>query len=331
MTLIACDISCDENSPYWTATLVLSDLNEFASKSVGDAFSVTLQSETFNLILDSKTLSRQSAAAPVYQWHGLSPLALFDAPYAQKTTVTYDQATLASVIVQELIGSVTWNLPDWIVPAGALALDNVTPLQAARSILAAIGGLIESQPDGTVICRLAHPVNIPDYPSTAAAFELFDDQVITSNTAYAALIGFNRVTVSNDIESQNTDADRLEYEAIDDYSGTVRGYLKTKRPVVLVHSGHPDTIITPLGYQTRTLTERVEFIDGEAQTQYPIHSIQSTDWQHDDLGNVTANGQTLTAAIAGYSLLNITYVIESLDYAVALAIDEEVQFILVEQ
>jgi hypothetical protein len=64
---------------------------------------------------------------------------------------------------------------------------------------------------------------------------------------------------------------------------------------------------------------------------YPVTAIVNLAWQHTGLGDVTAAGQALTAATSGYSLLRITYTTTSLDWRVALPVDEEVQFVLVDQ
>ncbi|MDO9189986.1 MAG: hypothetical protein Q7U24_08950, partial [Sulfurimicrobium sp.] len=109
-----------------------------------------------------------------------------------------------------------------------------------------------------------------------------------------------------------------------------RAYLATTRPVVLTHTGHTATVIASLGEVTRTETETVEFVEGRTSTRYPVAAIVSAIWQHTDLGTVIADGQNLVAATAGYSLLAVTYTTTSLDWRVALSIDEEVQFVLVD-
>ena len=211
-------------------------------------------------------------------------------------------------------------------------LENVTLLAAARNIVAAIGGIVESNPDGAVVCRRRHPVSIPQYGNVAAAHSLFDADVISASAQIAPMHGFNRVTVANEEGGSMASADRIEYVADEDdrNRGTVRAYLAVARAVVLAHTGHPSTVIASLGAVTRTEVETVEFIEGRAGTRYPVTAVLSAAWQHADLGTVTADGQTLIAATAGYSLLRIIYTTTSLDWRVALPIDQEVQFVLVD-
>ena len=53
--------------------------------------------------------------------------------------------------------------------AGRLMLEGATPLAAARNVVAAIGGIVESNPDGSVVCRRRHPVSIPQYGAATVA------------------------------------------------------------------------------------------------------------------------------------------------------------------
>jgi hypothetical protein len=144
--------------------------------------------------------------------------------------------------------------------------------------------------------------------------------------------GYNRVTIANEEGATGSGSDRIEFVADSDdpYRGTVRAYLSLSRPVVLVHTGHASTVVASLGAVTRTEAETVEFIEGQANTRYPVTTVMSIAWQHTDLGAVIADGQTLVAATPGYSLLRITYTTTSLDWRVALPVDEEVQFVLVD-
>jgi hypothetical protein len=131
-------------------------------------------------------------------------------------------------------------------------------------------------------------------------------------------------------------SNRVEYvaDAEDPNQGTVRAYLEVPRAglsnSVLAHTGHPDTVVTPLGDVTRVETETVEIIEGRGSTRYPVAALLAHTWQHSELGDVTADGQTLQAATAGYSLLRLTYTTTSIDWRVALARDEEVQFVLID-
>lgn len=330
--IVEATLSCDEESPVWIARVEIAAITDFAAIGIGDTITLALGLETFVLVVDGKTLSRTSVAEQRMELTAVSPVALFDAPFAGTIRYYEAGAVSARAAVEFLIGSVDWSLPDWIIPAGRLMLEGATPLAAARNIVAAIGGIVESNPDGTVVCRHRHPVSIPQYGQAIVAHSLFDADVMSAQAQIAPMRGYNRVTIANEEGGAGTSADRIEYvaDADDAYRGTVRAYLASQRAVVLAHTGHPSTVIATLGAITRTETETVEFIEGQASTRYPVTAIVNLAWQHTGLGDVTASGQSLMAATSGYSLLRITYTTTSLDWRVALPIDEEVQFVLVD-
>ncbi len=328
--LVSTTLSCDEDSPVWIASLDIAEVQDFARIAIGDLITLTLGLEVFKLIIDGKTLSRESAVEPRYTLSAVSPVARLEAPFAHPAPLYQTAAIAAHTAVINQIGPVDWQLPLWTIPAGRLMLQDVTPLAAARQIVNAIGGLLESQPDGRVICRRRHPISIPDYAHAAVVHTLNDGDIISSRAQIAPMRGFNRVTLANEEAATAASSDRIEYQAEDTQKGTVRVYRGALRAVQLVHTGHPATRLEALGEVSRTETERVEFIEGVASTRYPIDRVLASLWQHLDLGPLRWEGQTLTASTAGYSLLQITYVTHSLDWAVQLAAEEEVQFVLVD-
>jgi hypothetical protein len=330
--IVEATLSCDEESPVWIARVEIAAIADFAAIGIGDTITLALGLETFVLVVDGKTLSRTSVAEQRMELTAVSPVALLDAPFAGTIRYYEAGAIAAHEAVEFLIGPVDWSLPEWVIPAGRLMLEGATPLAAARNIVAAIGGIVESNPDGSVICRRRHPVSIPQYGAAAVAHSLFDADVMSAQAQIAPMRGYNRVTLANDEGGVSMSTDRIEYVAdIDDaYRGTVRAYLASARTLVLAHTGHPATVIATLGETTRTEIETVEFVEGRASTRYPVTAIVDLAWQHTGLGDVTAAGQTLTAATSGYSLLRITYTTTSLDWRVALPVDEEVQFVLVD-
>ncbi|WP_301101988.1 hypothetical protein [Propionivibrio sp.] len=330
--IVEATLSCDEESPVWIARVEITAITDFAAIGIGDTITLALGLESFVLVVDGKTLSRTSVAEQRMELTAVSPVALLDAPFAGAIRYYDAGAVTARAAVEFLIGPVDWQLPDWIIPAGRLMLEGATPLAAARNIVAAIGGIVESNPDGSVVCRRRHPMSIPQYGTTFVDHSLFDADVMSAQAQIAPMRGYNRVTLANDEGGVSASADRIEYvaDADDAYRGTVRAYLDTVRAVVLAHTGHSATVIATLGETMRTEIETVEFIEGRASTRYPVTVIVDLAWQHTGLGDVTAAGQNLTAATAGYSLLRITYTTTSFDWRVALPVDEEVQFVLVD-
>lgn len=325
-------LSCDEDSPVWIASIELAELADFAALGITDEISLTLGLETFRFIVDGKTLSRESMTGRRFEVTAVSPVALLDAPFAGTMSFHRNEATPAREAVELLVGALSWQLPVWVIPAGRLLLENVTPLQAARNIVASIGGIIESNPDGSLTARRRHPVSIPQYGSASVAHALFDSDVLTASSRIAPNRGYNRVTIANEEGAQAATSDSIEYtaDAQDARRGRVRASPNPERSVLLVHTGHQSTVITARGVVMRTETELVEFVEGKASVRYAISSITHTQWQHTDLGGVSAEGRTITSSVPGYSLLLLTYTTQSIDWDVALSFNEEVQFVMVD-
>ncbi|RKZ94022.1 MAG: hypothetical protein DRQ46_10610, partial [Gammaproteobacteria bacterium] len=73
-------------------------------------------------------------------------------------------------------------------------------------------------------------------------------------------------------------------------------------------SSHDDVIITPSTVPLyEELSETIEIVDGVGSTAQAVYDIISTDYQDDDMGNISHKGTSITTEINGTTLLNITY------------------------
>lgn len=172
-------LSLDEDSPVWIAEeILLADAVAWGQIALGDTLQFRVLEETWTLRVDGKGLSRPHVGELTLSLSAVSPLAWLDAPYAAAITLDNGegavsaQATVAALVAP--VGVVRWELDDWLIPAGAQAMSETTPLQAARAIVAAIGGLLESDPDGTPVARWRHPVSVPDYATATPDHVLLD-------------------------------------------------------------------------------------------------------------------------------------------------------------
>jgi hypothetical protein len=318
------EITCDESSPYITGTVELDNAFDYALFNVGDPIAVEYAYSIWNLIVDQKTLSRGESASHLYQLALISPLAKKDAPFHATITKIYTETKLASEVVFDLIGTNSWDMFDWYIPVEQLQFVDMTPLAIARKITAAVGGLIESLPNGNVVVRKT-------YPDVGTPLQLPDTDVISINETVAAQTLFNRLDIYNVPIANAGVNDYLEFivDKDDNTKGIVNAYPSPVRPVTLVHTGDPLTTITPLGYVTRTEPElNVEFKAGKAATKYPIDSIVSVSWNVINLGGVSYSGKNLSAAVAGESLLNISYKTSCYSFNVTGVAGDVTQFVL---
>lgn len=339
MGITQANLSCDESSPYWIADIQVGKVSDYSRIQVGDAVSlevaVSNTTEVYQFIVVSKHLSRGASGADIgCSLSCSSPLCLLDTPFSGNVEYTNSGGVLASTLVSNLLGSVIWSLTDWIIPAGEATFTGVSPLRAAQRVVEAIGGLIESNPDGSFVCRQKHPVSVPDYYTATPVHSLFDSDVISSQGMVGLMAGFNSLTLSNTGNGTST-SDQLEQVPHPDFpeDGTlkrVRATLAYERPVALAFTGNPATSTVDVGQVTRSETEVVEFKDGVGHTRYPITRIVSYSWNANDLGVVNFSGSQLTSAVKSYSLLSVTYNVTTRDWDVGLDLTQEVQFLILD-
>jgi hypothetical protein len=327
-------VSCDEGQYAWTAEVALASIDSYARTRIGDTIELDVLGEVFMLRVDSRTIDRELGYQR-YVIGAMSPLGFQDSPWAAETTIHYAEAVDARSAVEAIVNSVVqWHLPTWTIPAGALSMTGVTPLQAARAIVEAVGGVIESFPNGEINCRLRDPINIPDYATATVDHYFGDNDWVAVGSTDAPAKGFNRVIISNNTAVPTDNADKLEVvpDAADGSKQLIRAYLSSQRAVDLVHTGAPETVITSLGVVERTESEVIEFVAGKATLKYPALALTGLAWQHVDLGAVSLSGTVATSSVAnGYSLAAVSYTVRTVDWAVSLSLAEEVQFILVDK
>jgi hypothetical protein len=325
------ELSCDDGSSPWSATILLDDPAEFARLRVGDAITLQLGPTTAALMIDALQHSR--AESPIYQISALSPVARFGSPYA--APIRLGAAGMARAVCERLLEqAIDWRLPDWQLPESAAELED-TPLALAQQIIGAVCGRLESRLDGALIARPSAPVSPPQY-ATASAVRLGDDQLYAYSAQIDAPLIANRFVITSGDDASTADADQIQVEALvdadDPHAYTVRAYPTPWRPVELVHTGDSATAIAA---RTEIQTEHAELVEitaGTARLRYPVHAITATRWQYANLGAVRlSDPQTLTAGGAeSYSLLHITYRARAWEWRVTNARTETIQFLAVE-
>lgn len=352
---LALTITADEDSPYWQCEVSLKDAQNYILFQRDTPFIISLLGTEFYFIVDSRTLQRTIDDAGNYQevctLSGLSPLVRYASPRATKITKTWETPTLASAIVAELLGSVTWNLVDWMIPAYRLAADHAAPLDVARQIVEAVGGLIESQPSGSVVCRHRWPTSIAEL-GTAAVDHTFDERFIFSASEEPT-----QDELIDKVRIYDTEAgfqDRLEYVPNkigtddDPRHGILYAFPSPWREGLRMVTTRPSTIyVGTMTEGTRAIVagsetyppELLTFTERTASTQYPIMSLTTLDWLDEDLGTAlfTPYATTLEAgagSYSGYSLAEVQYVTRYLAVPVTCLEDVEeieAQFLLLEE
>lgn len=348
------NITADEDSNFYQCSIELSDPNHYTLLPRDSSITFDLFGTSYAFIVDNRSLQRSISDDGMLQLtssiSGLSPLCRYTSPRATKITKTWDTATNASAIVTELLGSVTWNLVDWVIPAYRFAADNAAPLELAKQIVEAAGGLIESQPDGSIVCRHRWPVSIADFGTATPDKTLYETRIYSSDESPANDILVDKVHI---LDQEASYQDRLEYVANkladgttdDPRHGILYAYLSPWRDSgISFATTRPSVILLGEATEgTRTIegdnSEIVTFTEGSSSVQYPVMSLNSVQWLDDDLGSVTVTpfSTSLTAGkgtYGGYSIARIAYVTKF--YSIPVTCTEpvaeiEAQFLLLEE
>lgn len=352
--VLSASISRDNGAYAWTASITLAKTGDYAEMAQDDEFMVDLYGETFNLIVDSKRLDRSTPETISMTISGISPSAKYAEPRGPLTTKTWG-AVMAKSAAEEALGeAIDWRIEDWMIPADRLSVTDAYPMAIAQQIAAAAGGIIQSNPDGSLTARYKYPISVPLWNTTSPDHVLTDDlDVISISELYPSSEKINRLTIGD--QESTSGSDKMEYEAdasssaypsistgntadTSGYSGVLRVYPSPWRTTfIIVHTGDVYVGLTSIGEVVRTIEkEMVEFQGQAATTKYPVYSITSIKWVHASLGEIsfTLDSPDLSAenegAYSGYGLAEITYETRSFDWDVSNYRDESTQFLMME-
>ena len=333
--IIECVITAGEGDLVWVANVRIADVSWYTKMKRGDAFTVTLQGEVYSFVVDSKSMDRSGPSQVSMRIDGFSPSTKYRSPNAALIDVEYDTALTARHIVEDILGeTVDWGIINWVIPAFRVAGDQVVPSEIARTIVEAVGGLLESNRDGSLYTRNMFPATIPQYNS-ATPDQVYTDiqHNLSVSEDYEARDDYDCFIVT-DGESQFGDSLEWIPEEEDPTRGVVRAYTSPLRwDVEVKYTGGALSSMSRIGVISREEEDLVEFTEGTGSTSYPLHSIVSITWHSTSLGGLSfeVGAKDLTAGVSvnyGYGLATVKYTTKSLNYSVVGSATVKAQFIL---
>ena len=318
-------LSTDTGSAVWTAEIARADAAGYSRISIGDAILIEIADTIWALICDQKNRTRPDG----YTLQALSPVAMYSEPWT--VAVTLGTAGMAQAACERLLEQdIDWALPDWRLPDSAAAL-SATPLALAQQIVAAVGGTLESLPDGSLRARPINPISPPTRLSVVVA-TLTDDHLIAHSESVGMTALANHYIITSGTSASI--AATVQTEVIDDPDDpthrTVRAYPYPWRALTRVHTGDSLVRIGSASQTSQTCTETLEIVAGSATAQHPIQSVISAVYRYVNLGAVSHAGADITTASAEYSLLDITYRAPAWQWEVYDPRIESIQFLVME-
>lgn len=325
-----------ESTSVWSGTISITNPNDFAVIAEGEEVVLDVGGEEYTLIVLTKSISRTDPAKIQMRLNVASRLVLLDAPRAAPQSYSFDTPLSARAMVESILGeAVEWNLVDWLLPAGRVRMEDVVPLEAARRIVEAAGGIIQSDIDGSIVVRSLFPVATNFFATTTPSHIFTDDNDNLSATAnYEFRSQYNKFRIS---EAETAYADQFEWVPSEEsvLEGVLRFYPSPWRETSTIRTTEPAaaTVYNRVGVVNRTEEdEEVEFVDGIGSLRYPIVGTPTVEWLSAPLGGVTSVdfGTSLTAprnVNGGYGLARVTYQVRAIEYTVQGVDGTSVQFI----
>ncbi len=315
--------SLSASGTFWAANVELARVEDYAGLAEDDAFSLAIAGETYAFIIDNKNLNRTGVSAPQAIITGLSPGAKHAAPRATRLTKTWASPIGARAAAEEAAGeAIIWQILDWQIPAGRLAVTDAEPIEVVRSIARAAGAVVESARDGTLIVRHRFPTRVPDWP-TATVDHTYTDAAdnLTSQETRRPTRRVDRITVrdapaDSGFLSAEVDGreDGLNAGASSFAGGETAHLLAHLGPGVEVETvtGSAGSLLAgpDLSYQ---LTEDLSFDGATARLRLPAVSIDTVTWLGTALGALTLADDriTLNAAGAGVAIARVRYTVSA--------------------
>ncbi|QNJ59186.1 hypothetical protein [Vibrio phage vB_ValS_PJ32] len=306
--------------------------------TIHDPIEITLDGLIYNFLFDRVQTEETGLDAARKTVSGVSTMLAYASPRAKAIDYTNSEPMTALAIVNDLIDhGIIWNIVNWIIPEYRLAVTQQTPLEIAKSIVAAAGGILRTNSFGTPVAEYRHPVSTLDYDTADINVKLntFDD-VLSSKSTLNPKSGNNSFVVTDvapgAVGQQYNDI--LEADVTDKQTAVITAFLSPVRPVILDNTAQIAPVVELLGENIVSIKEElIEIKGGEARTRYPIDSINYLNFISMSLTGVSYNkGSTelTTADPNAYGLVRINYNTLANQYKVSQVFDPQVQFLLKE-
>ena len=318
------------DSHSWTAQIALSSRADWQRFVIGDRFDIDLNGVLYSLYVSSKHLQRPAPRQALPVIKATSPIAKLGWRDAERITRTWTTAVTAKNAVEEVLNqTVDWQIVDWTIEANRLAFTDATPLEIARKIISTAGGVLRSNPDGSVKAVKRYPVRVPEWKSATPDHVLSDyvDNVrITEENQPLEIV--NQILIS----SETSTIQQMQIQVDSRPEGLNQGKL-TFTPgdsvgvLVFVPDGvSPELPTSSSGTvhieadQIFEHTENIHFSGTDSTfLTYPASSIKNALWLGNDLGVIGLDSDRRTARITspGVGVCQLTYEVKAKAYRIA--------------
>ncbi|MBF0272802.1 MAG: discoidin domain-containing protein [Magnetococcales bacterium] len=316
LALVRGTLSWSPDRVAWVAHLVVADDAVFGAAQADQPLDLTWGETRFRLFVAHKGLIRTGPGHTERIITALGLPARHESPHALPLTRSWDQPVWArDAVEQALNAAVIWKLPSWRLPAGRLQVRESPPMEVARRVAQAVGGVVRSRPDGTVVLEPLYPRPVPEWEQDPPDHILTDaTDLLESRHEGSFGTGINRITVREQTPELQSPGLWLEIDpAID-----TRNRFAPDQTVRLVTLASPGVALREVTGSTgrwmpdepiwRTRSETLHFSgSNRAVLPRPVTRIDQVEWLGNDLGELTLerDARTVTATRAGVALARL--------------------------
>jgi hypothetical protein len=306
------------------ADLELTNADDYQSCISETEITITVESTDYVLFIENKN-KQADVNGTKYFIQCISPTAKLDSPYSDTIIKEYSSDVLASTIIDEMAVyesiAVDFQIDDWLINSDAIIIQDETPLAVIKKVTAAIGGIVQTKPNGDLLIISRYPVSPENWDTTIPYGTLsVADDILNLTESLQVNSGYNAYVITDG--GSLSDNITLQEETVDGYTKIIKGFqvpFDVTNPFDLATSGGSEITLTkeinPVEEQVPEDTsewEIVEFIDWTGNVSFPIYSVVDYEWIEEDLGafDFEEDG-TLniidTSTVPSESLLRIKY------------------------
>ncbi|MBF0422628.1 MAG: hypothetical protein HQL73_06520 [Magnetococcales bacterium] len=324
MQVLSAELGIAEGEYAWTARFQVATPDDYQRIQVDDDLTVTIGGESYALIVDNKELQRTGGRKESFVVAAISPTSRLSPAKGRLFDKTWDMPVQARAAAEEVAGQpVDWNLIDWWIPGGRLAVTRAAPLDIIKTIAGAAGGVVMTRPDGVLAVRHAFPTPVPSWSSVTVDHILTDTlDNLSSRESYRSQRRVNRVVVRGYLPG-NPDLS-VEIDDRDDGLNAGRTVFHGGETVsFLAHSGSEIAGIRasssagelfPRARQAYQITRDLAFDQANLATlDKPVTSIDAVVWLGNDLGalRLGSDGRTVMSDRVGLAIARVTCTVKA--------------------
>jgi len=289
------DLEQSVNSYVISGSIQLLNEDDYIFCKTLDDVVCTIDGTDYNLFIETKQ-NNITNDDQTYTLNILSPTVKLDAPYSSTIVKSFPSGITAQALVQQMADyqgiSIDYQLLDWTIPSHAISINGETPIEVIRKVVHAVGGIVQTKPNGDLLLISQYPVSVPNWATATpvASFSL-DIDLISIGESLNIVNGYNAYNITD--QGYSSADIRLVDEIVDSQTKIIKGYRIPfdDGEFDLETSGGFDISIfkdiNPIEEQIPLATDEweiVEFIEYTGTTSLPIYEVVDYEWLQEDLG-----------------------------------------------